>query len=346
MAEQGPVLSRRREGASTRLPRTLRFAGLLAIVVVGSGCLIPNGQGSHGFAQPAPAARQDLAITYGTQRAQKLDLFRPKGRGPFPVIVWVHGGGWRSGDRKQIANFVRRQWSRGYAVASIDYHLSTPTKASFLPAVRDVKTAVRWVKTHAAEYGLRGDKIILAGVSSGGYLAAFAGVTAGVMEPTCLTLDAAAQDSTVAGVANFVGPADLRAFVNDTSDGQARCLARELTRQFLGCPPPARARPCDPTDRTPWRLCDSSALRDASITTWIDSNDPPAYLGYRGNDALVQARLHGLRQHNLWVAAKGSGFAAWYDLRETVANGLHGAGGVNIAYWDGFLDSVAHGTVR
>jgi acetyl esterase/lipase len=241
---------------------------------------------------------------------------------------------------------VRRQWSRGYAVASIDYHLSTPTKASFLPAVQDVKTAVRWVKAHAAEYGLCGDKIILAGGSSGGYLAAFAAVTAGEMEPTCLKLDAAAQDSTVAGVANFVGPADLRAFVDDTSDGAARCLARELTRQFLGCPLPARARPCDPTDRTPWRLCSSSALRDASITTWIDSNDPPAYLGYKGNDSLVQASLHGLRQHNLWVAAKGNGFAAWYDVSETAADRLHGAAVGNLAYWDSFLDSVAHGSVR
>jgi acetyl esterase/lipase len=343
MAEQGTELSRRRGGAPMRLTNPLALAALAALVAT-SGCLVPDGSTSQGFAQPAAAARQDLAIRYGTQRVQKLDLFRPKGRGPFPVIVWVHGGGWRSGDRKQIAGFVRRQWSRGYAVASIEYHLATPTRASFLPAVRDVKTAVRWVKAHAGKYGLRGDKIILAGGSSGGYLAAFAAVTAGAFEPVCLELDAAAEDSTVAGVANFAGPADLRAFVNDTPDGTARCLARELTRQFLGCPRPAR--PCDPTDRSPWRLCSSSELRDASITTWIDSSDPPAYLGYTGNDSLVQASLHGLRQHNLWVAAKGNGFAAWYDLRETSAYAAHGPGVVNLAYWDSFLDSVAHGAVR
>jgi acetyl esterase/lipase len=311
-----------------------------------SGCLIPDPPSKQGFTERAPAALEKRGISYGNKGVQKLDLFRPGGAGPFPVIIWVHGGGWNSGHRSSIANFVKRQWSRGYAVASIDYHLSTPKKASFLPAVQDVKTAVRWAKANAAKYRLRADKIILAGASAGGHLAAFAGVTPGMFEPTCMPAELRKQDSTVAGIANFVGPADLNKLVNETPDGGARCMVRNLTRQFIGCPVPPGTRACSPTDTSPFRLCDPLALLIASVTTWVDSTDPPVYLGYGGNDPIVKASLHGRRQHDLWVAAKNNTYAAWYDLNETAAHAPYDGNVLNLTYWDAFLDDVVSGNVH
>jgi pectinesterase len=118
-------------------------------------------------------------VTYIRRGAHdlKLDLYMPAARGPAlrPAIVFVHGGGWRTGVRANFAPLAIRMAERGYVAATIDYRLSP--EAPYPAAIHDVKTAVRWVRAHAADYGIDQDRIAVAGGSAGGQIAALTGVT-------------------------------------------------------------------------------------------------------------------------------------------------------------------------
>ncbi|MDB4988537.1 MAG: alpha/beta hydrolase, partial [Myxococcaceae bacterium] len=117
--------------------------------------------------------------TYGD--TQRLDLFKPLGSGPFPVIVFVHGGAWTGSNRSlgpaaQDWLGVLRQLSRGYAVVSVDYRYATDQRP-FAEPVRDVTRAIRWLKRNAAEYQLDATRMALWGHSAGAHIAALIGAT-------------------------------------------------------------------------------------------------------------------------------------------------------------------------
>jgi acetyl esterase/lipase len=102
------------------------------------------------------------------------DVAVPDSGGPFPVVIYLHGGGWRMGDRKgtpDLAAFA----ARGFATVSIEYRLSG--EAIFPAALEDVKTAIRWVRKEATSFGFDPDAIGLWGSSAGGHLAAMAALT-------------------------------------------------------------------------------------------------------------------------------------------------------------------------
>jgi acetyl esterase/lipase len=104
------------------------------------------------------------------------DLYIPAGvQGPFPVVLWVHGGGWRFGDRKLAPDLSRFFAQRGFAMVSIDYRLSE--EVTFPAPIIDVKAAVRWVRSVAERFSLDPDRIALWGSSAGGHLAACAALS-------------------------------------------------------------------------------------------------------------------------------------------------------------------------
>ncbi|MEH7545867.1 MULTISPECIES: alpha/beta hydrolase [Bacillaceae] len=118
----------------------------------------------------------DLVYAEINGRQLLADIYLPRlKKEPLPVIIWLHGGGWRFGDRKLGPDFTWYFASKGYTMVSIDYRLSD--EEIFPAQIHDVKTAVRWVKSIAGEYGLNGNKIGLWGSSAGGHLAALAATT-------------------------------------------------------------------------------------------------------------------------------------------------------------------------
>ena len=121
-------------------------------------------------------------ITY-VQRgghALQLDLYLPAQpkAAQVPGIVFVHGGGWRAGVRDNFAPMAIRMAQSGYAAATISYRLSP--EALYPAAVQDARAAVRWVRTHAKEYGIDPSRIAIGGGSAGGQIAALAAVTDGL----------------------------------------------------------------------------------------------------------------------------------------------------------------------
>jgi acetyl esterase/lipase len=149
----------------------------------------------------------DLEFASPKGRPLLLDLYLPMGAAkPLPVIVWLHGGGWRIGDRKLGPDFRVRFAERGYAMASIEYRLSG--EALFPAQIHDVKAAIRWLRSSANEFGLDSGKIGLWGSSAGGHLAALAGTTGeGIHED--LGLECADFSSDVQAVVDGYGPTDF-----------------------------------------------------------------------------------------------------------------------------------------
>lgn len=148
---------------------------------------------------PDPHARilRDIEYSKPDNTPQLLDLYLPKeGEGPFPVVVWVHGGGWKNGSKKNCP----ASWlvEHGFAVASINYRL---IPAQWPAQIDDCRAAVRWLRFNADNYNLDSNHIGAWGGSAGGHLVALMG--------TLPPPDFETTTSRVQAVCDWYGPSDL-----------------------------------------------------------------------------------------------------------------------------------------
>jgi len=98
-----------------------------------------------------------------------------KRRGGYPAVLFIHGGGWSSGDRRQHLPMAQQLAARGYVTVLAEYRLST--EARYPAAVLDLKAALRWLRASAATYHLDTARVAVWGFSAGGQLAALVGTT-------------------------------------------------------------------------------------------------------------------------------------------------------------------------
>lgn len=146
---------------------------------------------------------RDVAYVTNGHPRQKLDLYIPDVDGPLPLVIWVHGGAFRMGDKAESA--PTELLDTGYAVASVNYRLSQ--HAIFPAQIEDVKAAVRWLRANAAGYGLDPDRFGAWGPSAGGHLVAMLGTT-GHLD----TFDVGENldySSRVQAVVDYFGPTDF-----------------------------------------------------------------------------------------------------------------------------------------
>ena len=101
-----------------------------------------------------------------------LRLFKPKGAGPFPLMIDLHGGAWCNQDRTADALFNEALAKSGVVVAALDFRM--PPVASYPASLADINYATRWLKARAGEYKARSDRVGMIGISSGGHLAMLA----------------------------------------------------------------------------------------------------------------------------------------------------------------------------
>ncbi len=162
-------------------------------------------------AQP-PETLKDLVYGQADGHDLKLDLYRPVlpatvAPSPCPVVVFLHGGGWRVGSKKEASQIVDAVTGAGYALASVDYRLSG--EAIFPAQLQDCKTAVRWLRANAGKYGLDPKRIGALGFSAGGHLAALLGTSAGVEALEGRAEGSPHASSRVQAVCDVSGPVDL-----------------------------------------------------------------------------------------------------------------------------------------
>ena len=96
-------------------------------------------------------------------------MFLPRGDGPFPMIVELHGGAWSRGDRMSDTIMNEPLARSGVVVAALDFR--QPPEAAYPGSLVDISYAVRWLKSHAAEFNGRADQVGLMGASSGAHQA-------------------------------------------------------------------------------------------------------------------------------------------------------------------------------
>jgi len=151
----------------------------------------------------------DLEYAVVDGHSLKLDLYVPtvpsaEIASP-PLVVWVHGGAWRAGSKRDVPH--ARFTDLGYGVASVDYRLSPVAK--FPAQVHDIKAAIRYLRAKADLYGYDPAKIIIAGSSAGGHLAALVGVSNGVKELEGAVGGNADQSSDVQAIVSYYGASNL-----------------------------------------------------------------------------------------------------------------------------------------
>lgn len=151
------------------------------------------------------AAHYDLTYATVGKTQLQLDLFCPQASSAkHPLILWIHGGAWRSGSKDQCP--ALRFTQRGYVVASINYRLSQ--QAIFPAQIQDCKAAVRWLRAHASRYAIDPERFGVWGSSAGGHLVALLG-TAGDVAELEGTLGNQKFSSRVQAVCDFFGPTDF-----------------------------------------------------------------------------------------------------------------------------------------
>ena len=149
---------------------------------------------------------RDVVYAQVDGHALILDLYwHPDAGEPEPLVVWVHGGAWMSGDKSWMPP-VSCLLDNGFAMASIDYRLSQ--EALFPAQIEDCKAAIRWLRANAARYNLNPDRVGAWGESAGGHLAALLG-TAGDVAAWDQRGGNRGYSSRVQAVCDWFGPSDL-----------------------------------------------------------------------------------------------------------------------------------------
>lgn len=232
--------------------------------------------------------------------ALRLDFYEPtQRRQERPLIVWVHGGAWRSGSKSGVPIIKLRE--QGFAIASVDYRLSPVAK--FPAQTHDIKSAIRFLRANADRFGFDANRFVLAGSSAGGHLAVLAAVSDGVPELSGSLEVPENISSSVQAVVSFFGAGNLQTILSQSTPFglDVRVPALQL---LLGGQPEQQ-----PT-----------LARLASPVEHIDSRDPPLWLFHGDQDPQMPIN----QSHELAGAYKKVGVPVQFEV---VYGGKHGGSG-------------------
>ncbi len=226
---------------------------------------------------PDVAVHRDLPYVTNGHPRQKLDLFvpKPKDAQKMPLLVWIHGGAWKEGDKSD--NPALPALAEGCAVAGINYRFSQ--QAVFPAQIEDCKAAIRWLRAHAAEYQIDPDRIGVWGISAGGHLAALLGTSGDVKG-----FDVGENlniSSRVQCVVDWCGPTDFEEFAKFKGEIPTDTPDSPITALLGG--------------RVSERL---ELARQANPITYISKDDPPFLVMHGDQDHIVP-----LSQAEMFVAA-------------------------------------------
>ena len=231
----------------------------------------------------AETSEEDILVTTIGGYPLELDLFVPVSDELVPLAIFIHGGGWLGGSRKNV--YVDWLLDHGFAVASLSYRFSS--QAIFPAQLEDCQASIRWLRVHAKQRGVDPDRFAVLGTSAGGHLALMLGVTgneasfAGEGSPSL-------KDSTrVQAVVSYWGPSDFphrstnQPQKTDSPEGSVYRLLGGAVSEDL-----ARARRASPVSH-------------------LDSDDPPLLLIHGAKDQTVFLD----QSERMYQASRGAGVA-------------------------------------
>ncbi len=299
----GAAVSRWKKVHGMTKPAALsRLLAVLTLLFLVAGAPAAAGAAAVRKFTPPPGVEHLTGIEFGTGGGRPLymEILRPHDLpgDPLPVLVFIHGGGWRGGDRfgslPRLAPFAQR----GYFCASIEYRLSG--EAIFPAQIEDCKCAIRFLRAQCGKYHLNPGKIGVWGSSAGGHLVALLGTSGGVaaLEGTGGWPE---QSSRVQAVCDWYGPADL---LNTEGLSQIRHGAPGSPEALLLGGSVAERK-------------ELAAL--ASPVTHVSADDPPFLIMHGDQDRTVPIRQSEL----LYDALKKAGVDATFV---TIPGAGHGFG--------------------
>jgi arylformamidase len=183
-------------------------------------------------------ATRDITYCDGAEADKdkhKLDLYLPKGQKDFPVVMFVHGGGWFFGDRNffGIYEAIGKMFARhGIGAVVISYRLSPHVKHP--EHEKDVAAAFAWTHKHIGDYGGRADQVFVCGQSAGGHLVALLGADESYLQAEGLTLKDVKGVMPVSGVYELLDGQFNEVFGKDPEE---RKKAWPRSHVHEGCPP-------------------------------------------------------------------------------------------------------------
>lgn len=210
---------------------------LLAVI----GCLLSAPCLTAGEKKDKAAGKYKVRVVadlvyYKTKEADpdkhKLDLYLPKGKKDFPVLFFIHGGGWTRGSRKKFEKFGKTFASHGIGTVAISYRL-TP-QVQHPGHIEDVARAFSWTYRNISKYGGRNDQIFVSGHSAGGHLAALLGTDGHYLKAYRLSLANIKGDIPISGVYQLKPGRMARIFGKDPEKVRQ---AAPITHVSKNCPP-------------------------------------------------------------------------------------------------------------
>lgn len=236
---------------------------------------------------------KDLVYAKVGDRNLLVDIYLPENTPNPPLIVWIHGGAWRSGSKE---NPPKGLLKNGYALASVDYRLSG--EAPFPAMIHDIKAAIRYLRANAKKDGYNSNKIIIAGSSAGGHLAALIGTTNGNKELEGTLGDYLDTSSDVQAIIDLYGPTNFLTILGQSTPHgiSVRAPALEL---LMG----------KPIEQAP------EMAKLASPVFQVDGNDPPIFIAHGDQDNQVPIN----QAHELHAAYKKHEVMVQFEV-------VHGAG--------------------
>jgi acetyl esterase/lipase len=244
---------------------------------------------------PAPRVHKDVVYATVEGKSLGLDLYLPADARSPGLVVWVHGGAWRSGTK---ANPPMAFVEHGYAMASLDFRQSG--EARFPANVHDIKAAIRFLRAKSREYGYRSDRMAIAGSSSGGHLAALVGVTNGHTDLEGTVGAHLQESSSIAAIIDYYGASNLTTILaQSTPHGlSVRQPALDL---LLGAQP----------DKVP------ALAQLASPVAHVEGTDPPLLIFHGDQDPQMPIN----QSHELQGAYEKAGLDVHFDVVHGAAHG-------------------------
>lgn len=251
--------------------------------------------------RPARIVR-DIEFARVGEHALKLDLYLPRGKAKAPLIVWVHGGAWRSGSKASMP--LGKLVEENYPVVSVDYRLST--EAKFPAQIHDIKAAIRFARANSAKWNVSAERILIAGDSAGAHLATLVGVSNGHAELEGSVGNDLRQSSDVQGIISFYGAANLTTILKQSTPHglSVRVPALELLLGAL------------PTNAL-------ALARLASPVFHVDRDDPPLLLLHGDQDPQMPIN----QSHELHTAYQKVKAPVQFEV-------VHGAAHGGVAFYD------------
>lgn len=248
----------------------VRFASVLAALAL---CLVVAGQEFH------------EGLSYGDSDQQKIDLWIADTEEPAPLVIFIHGGGFRGGTRKQIRQTVVEQFlSQGISFASIDYRLTD--KGPYPMQMHDAARAVQWLRANAAKFNLDKERVAAYGGSAGACISMWLAFHDDMADPR--SDDPVSREST-------------RLICAGSTNGQPTLDPRTFYKWFdvrILVPHPALLplfdiKSYDEVERPEVR----KLVEDASPITHLTKDDVPVFLSYGGPDSVVTDKTN----PGIWV---------------------------------------------